>query len=190
MAKVTKQVKDLNKQISFATGNALNDVVFDARRAEVAALPRYIDRPVKWIASGFHVERAPRHGTRAYLRIPRAQWDRVMKYQVVGGTNADRTHAVPVNAKLNRYGGLGRAGLRRELNAKGAFIATSGGVTGIWKQERSGPNRGRLRLQVVFKKSVSYRPIYPFGEAARRAVKANWNKHFARRLDSAIKTAR
>jgi hypothetical protein len=187
--KVAKKLrKDLQRQIPFATSRAINDVAFDARKAESAATKRYFDRPTPWIQKGFRVKKSNKRNLMAKLFIPPDRWDRAMKLEVEGGVSG-KSHAIPINARRNRYGGLSRTQIKNQINAKGAFVKEINGRLGVWKMQGRGKNK-RLRLQVMFDKGLTYAPRFPFGKATDKAVRLRFPRTFDKRLRDALRTAR
>lgn len=180
------------KQLPFAASRALNETVFDkskgARQAEVEALEKYIDRPTRFTKQGFHVERSHKRQwprLQATIEIPENRW-KYMKYHVQGGVEPG-VHSVPVNVALNRYGAIGN--VRKHANKRGAFVRTINGVSGIW-QRVGGKKSRQLKLLVRFHKTAKYHKRYPFGDAAKRAVRRYFRPFFEREFAKAMRTAR
>lgn len=186
--KAKKQLTRLQKkQIPFAVHQAINDSLFDARKAEQGAIRQYIDRPTPFTQKGFLVKKSPnKRVLRGSLEITPNRL-KYLKYQVEGGTSrrAGKSHAIPVNAATNKYGNLPRNKVRTLLRQRGAFTAKIGGVEGVWKRDRSG-----LKLLIVFKAQARHTPRYPFGKAAIRVINAKFKHNLDRRLKAALRSAR
>lgn len=184
-ADVSKAKRELSrtqrKQVPFALSRALNDLGFEARKEEVKAVDRHIDRPTSFTKKGFQVIKSTKRKLVAFLEIPANRW-KYMKFPVEGGSQS-RNHAIPVNRKTNKFGGLTKANRGAR---KGEFVATINGVSGAWKREKG----GRLRLMVLYKDTVTKRAIYPFGDAGAREVKQKFASIWRKNIAQALRTAR
>ena len=185
--KAKKQLSRIQrKQIPFALSRAINDSLEDAKKAEMGAIRNHIDRPTPWTMRGFKVNRSHKTRLHGSLEIQPSQWS-YLKYQIQGGTSrrAGKPHAIPSGVATNKYGGMTRNKVRTLLRQKGTFIATIGGVKGVFKRTRAG-----RKLLVVFKETTQHRRRYPFGKASERVIRAKFKHNLDRRLKQALATAR
>jgi|VirMetMinimDraft_7_1064189.scaffolds.fasta_scaffold41963_3 hypothetical protein len=178
------------KQIPFALSNAINEVSFQAQRAEKNALRRYIDRPNPYTVSGIQVWKSGyKKGGKNYLNssivIPDSR--AYMKNPIEGGVSKRRSgHSIPINKSLeNKYGSLPRNKAKTLTKKKGHFKATINGRAGVWKRDKNG-----LSLEILFKDTITTRKSYPVWTAAQRVVEKKFKHVLDDKLAYALKTAR
>ena len=191
LKKLSASYKKLQKrQIPFAASQALNDVAFDAQRANQAQIAKKLDRPTRFTVRGFRVRKSTKRNLRAIIFIdPRV--DKYLQYQIDGGTRVTdgRGTGVPTsNARLNKHGNI--PGRRKGLiKNKRQFIATIKGISGVWERARGARDR-RVKLIVAFETRVKYRQRYPFEKINYGVANRMFSRHFATRMARAISTAR
>lgn len=179
------------KQLPFATAQAITDTAFSARKALQVQVNRYIDRPTPFTQRGFLVRRAKKTDLEGAVFI-RPEVDKYLRWQIEGGVQTRpitkaKHLLVPVTAKLNQYGNIKgrRSGVIKKK--KRQFIGTIHGVEGVWERI----NRGRnVKLVVAFAPKVRYQKRFPFYKIAGGVVRNTFRKHMERRLARALATAR
>lgn len=200
---VEKYLNDVQlRQMPYATANALNRTASQTQRVLKFMMRKKLDRPTSWTVNGILYDKAhKRQGSLLQSSVfiggsegSRFGQDRVkyMGWQVEGGvrTAGGMGTGVPTaNAKLNQYGNIPnrKAGLVK----KNQFIATIGGVSGVWERtKRTKRKASRLKLMVAFEKQVSYKPKFPFYKIATRVIRNNFHKHMESSLRQALASAR
>lgn len=186
--RVVKQLDSLQrKQVPYATALALNDVAFDARKAEQNAQRRYLDRPVRFTQSGFFVDKANKRKLTATITIPQNRW-KYIRHQVEGGasTRQGAPHAIPLDPSVkNKFGGMPRNKTRTLKKRKGHFIAKSGSTNILFKRQGK-----QVTPLIAFKKTTMQTKKYPVWKAATRVVESKFEHAFDKRMAHALRTAR
>ena len=186
--KVVKQLDSLQrKQVPYATALALNDVAFEARKAEQNAQRRYLDRPVRFTQTGFFVGKANKRKLTATIEIPANRW-KYIRHQVEGGasTRASGFHAIPLDKSIqNKYGGMPRNKSRTLLKRKGHFVAKSGNTNILFKRQGK-----QVTPLIAFKRTTVQNKIYPVWKAATRVVESKFKHSFDKRMAHALRTAK
>lgn len=176
------------QQIPFAASQAINDTALDAQKAAKVQAEKKLDRPTRSTINAIRVKRATKRRLVGEVFILPWAWA-YLKYQVDGGTRNARGAgtAVPVNARLNKYGNIPsrKKGL---IKNRRQFIATVQGITGVW--ERFGRGGKQIKLIAAFEKQVTYTRRYAFDKIVQGVVKNKFKKHFEARLKMALLTAR
>jgi hypothetical protein len=98
---------------------------------------------------------------------------------VDGGTKTGRL-GVPIkaNAKLNKYGNIAGRGKGRYVKGKKQFQAVINGVDGVW-EKTGGKRNPKLKLVVVFKRSLNYQKIFPFYKIADKLARNMFQRNMA-----------
>jgi hypothetical protein len=112
-----------------------------------------------------------------------------IQFLVFGGTRTTGKN-IPIpfkqNARLNQYGNITgkKSGL---IKKKAQFFGNIGGVDGVFERAKKD---SKPKLIIGFKKSVNYKPIFPFYEIAGRYVGFTFPKKFNEALAKALRSAR
>ncbi len=123
IAEVKKTLSDVAKtQLPFAIARALTDTAKDVQRLLTAALPRQLDRPTPFTMRAFAVTPATKKTLTSKVYIKPDQW-KYLKLQVEGGVRkpSKRALILPKSLKLNQYGNMPRAAVKRLLAYKKRF---------------------------------------------------------------------
>ena len=177
------------KQIPFAASLAINATLFDIRKAEVAQIYKKLDRPTKFTAKGFLVNKSRKTNLTGSIEIPANRW-KYMKYQVEGGTRT-RNVIVPTNAsKLNVYGNIkgiwsGSGSKKTFTKAKKKYVNKQG----VW-QKTGGKRNPQVKLIAAFVRSARYKKRFPFYKIAEGVTHSRFKKNLMRKLAYALRTAR
>lgn len=183
LAKLRKQLRRYPKSLLFAQKLALDATAQDVKKVEDTATKRYLDRPVPFTQRLTLVRKAHTRNLTAVVFVPDRK-EQYMQYHIRGGTEIPKggAFAVPVNARLNKYGNVvkgSRAGAVLRKSDK-FFSGTVNGTPGVW--QRFGRGGKSLRLHSVYKKSLSYRKRFPFEMLAVRTVSRVIAKHADREI--------
>ncbi len=182
----------LERQVPFATSVAMNRSAAKIQRFEKTMIRRDLDNPTPQVVKSIRVKRASKRDLEAAVFIIPAIAE-FLRFQIDGGTRAPRgqVEAVPVNARLNRYGNIPgrRQGKIAKLIARpDTFVGEINGVAGVWRRKR--PRSAGLELLLAFERSVRYRPKFPFFRYAEVTLERVWVREFNRAIVFATKTAR
>ncbi len=193
--------KVAGSQLPFAVALGINDVAGQIKDAEASGLERDLDRPTPFTKRGMFVSRATKRKLTGVVGFKRVQAE-YLAMQATGGKRRAKKRAVlvPVNQRLNKYGNMPKATVKRLIARPDTFSGKVGGVGGIWQRPKargagtarrasSGKRKG-LKLLIAYKRAVDYSPRLKFvpraGTTARREIAPAIAKHLAR----AVKTAR
>ncbi len=176
--------KDLNrtqkKLLPQATVKAINKTLFQIMDAEKAQLHKKLDKPNPFTQKAFKINMAKpnQHTIEGDIHIQPNRW-KYLKWAVDGGTKTGEL-GVPIkaNAKLNKYGNIPGRGKDRYIKGKKQFRATINGVDGVWAKT-GGKNNPKLKLMVVFKRSLNYKKIFPFHKIADRLATNMFKRNIA-----------
>ena len=178
------------KQIPFATAQAINNTLFGLRKEMAKQTVKKLDRPVPFTQRGFLVTKAKKTNLVGVLRI-KPEVESYLKFQIDGGVRKPSSKKVPVpitkNKRLNKYGNI--AGKRSGL-VKGSkeFIATIGGATGVWKENRKGQPP---TLLIKFHDSVKYsKKPFDFYKIGRGYINGTYDRQLTKALAKALRTAK
>tara|TARA_R100000479_G_scaffold143671_1_gene79238 strand:+ start:247 stop:846 length:600 start_codon:yes stop_codon:yes gene_type:complete len=178
------------KQIPFATAQAINNTLFGLRKEMAKQTVKKLDRPVPFTQRGFLVTKAKKTNLVGVLRI-KPEVESYLQYQIDGGVRKPSSKKIPVpitkNKRLNKYGNI--AGKRGGL-VKGSkeFIATIGGATGVWKENRKGQPP---TLLIKFHDSVKYsKKPFDFYKIGRGYINGTYNRQLTKALAKALRTAK
>jgi len=196
---INRVIKKLNvierQQIPFAVSVAINETLGTGRTRGKALdgvlgreMKKRLDRPMTRTTKAFYRKAANKKkldGTLGFF-----DWaSDFMKFLVFGGTRATGKN-IPIpfkeNARLNQYGNITgkKSGL---IKKKSQFFGNLGGVDGVYERQKK---EQKPRLIIGFKKSVNYKPIFPFYEIAGRYIGFTFPKKFNEALKKALRTAR
>ncbi len=195
-------------QLPFAVALGINDVAGQIKDAEAKGLERDLDRPTPFTKRGMFVSRATKRKLTGVVGFKPVQAEYLAK-QVTGGRRRAPRKAilVPVNQRVNKYGNMPKATVKRLLAKPDVFSGKVNGVGGIWQRPKRGKRRTKaggsgsgavgtvgarkgLKLLIAYKSAVDYSPRLKFvpraGTVARREIGPAIAKHLA----AAVRTAR
>ena len=182
--------KELNKQVEFAARQANSDTAFDARKAVQEHLESKLNLTRKFIPQSVVVDKATKTNNTAYVGFLSRFW--MAELLEEGGRRlpkSSRNVAVPSsNIKRGRSGAVTKANRPRQLLSRpDVFVKDFGKGKGVWKRLRN----GKLQLLYNLEPSTDYDPRQiQFYKVAKSAAEKNWYKHFEKRLDYALRTAK
>jgi hypothetical protein len=200
------------KQIPFATATALNDLAFQAQRAENAAMSTVFKHPRPFTARSVQVNRATKTdlGATVFVRPEVAKY--LLPYEnggvhVLPGT----ANLIPVDIRLDQYGQLPRTTMallraRQDIYI-GSIQTRSGSVAGVWQRvaiSRAGNvrrrrlgggtvydvNQGALKLLIRFGNAVAVTQQLNFHKRGIALIASNAMAAFAKAIEKARATAR
>lgn len=188
---LAKKLTDVQKkQIPYATAQAINNTLFGLRKEMAKQTVKKLDRPVPFTQRGFLVTKAKKTNLVGVLNI-RPEVANYLQWVIDGGVRKPSSKKVPVpitkNKRLNKYGNI--AGKRSGL-VKGSkeFIATIGGATGVWKENRKGQPP---TLLIKFHDSVKYsKKPFDFYKIGRGYINGTYDRQLRKALTKALRTAK
>ena len=188
---LAKKLTDVQKkQIPYATAQAINNTLFGLRKEMAKQTVKKLDRPVPFTQRGFLVTKAKKTNLVGVLNI-RPEVANYLQWVIDGGVRKPSSKKVPVpitkNKRLNKYGNI--AGKRSGL-VKGSkeFIATIGGATGVWKENRKGQPP---TLLIKFHDSVKYsKKPFDFDKIGRGYINGTYDRQLRKALTKALRTAK
>ena len=155
------------KLLPQATVKAINKTLFQIMDAEKVQIHKKLDRPNPFTQKAFKIRMAKPNQwvIEGDIHIQPNRW-KYLKFAVDGGTKTGEL-GVPImaNAKLNKYGNIAGRGRNRYIKGNRQFRATINGVDGVWAKT-GGKKNPKLKLMVVFKRSLNYKKIFPFYKIA------------------------
>lgn len=140
---LSRQLGALERQIPFATAACLNDLAFQAMRAENAAMSTVFAHPRPFTQHAAQVERkATKTSPIAIVSLRPAQERYLAPYEF-GGLHALPGQALlePVNARVDAYGQLPKGTVQKLAAMPNVFVATIHGITGFWQRSGRGTRR-------------------------------------------------
>lgn len=172
------------EQIPYAASRAINDTAVDAQEAVQEAIPHIFENRKKWWLkrqpTGIKVKFSNKKNLHAQV-FTNAYF---AKIQAEGGTKKPKTArnlAIPTKAVPNRY---------RTSHGAREMVADRGNVfrneKGVFK--RTG--KRKITLLWSFSPSASITRVFNFHEIIQKVVKRRFSKHFEKRLNEALASAK
>ena len=204
ISSLIKQTQALQKQMRFATANAINSTAFDARTSLGGATRQYFNNPTSFTQKGFQVEKANKINLIGIIGAE-SKRGRYLRTQIKGGNRGIKPfeqrfglgRLVPAAIKLNSYGNPTKAAITKlgaASNATGkgsVFIGIPKGGNrerGVWQRQGRG---GRDRLVPMFITATpTYQPRYPMQEIVTKVIQRRFDFYFQSSLQKAIASAR
>jgi len=187
--------KSFEKQVEFASANALNTAAFAVRKQQLRALPRHFTIRRNWTARTFRVNPARRRNLIAEVGSTAAY----MEDQTIGDTRT--SGSVPTSAlrRSPRSVVTKRRWPAALLDNPRYFLADRRARRGPWAGRRPGlravVRRGtgkRRRQRIVFfiPETQRIKPRFPFRKIAEHHGPLEFNRAFPFQLQRALETAK
>ncbi|MBL4833642.1 MAG: hypothetical protein JKY26_06660 [Pseudomonas sp.] len=205
-------IKNMDKQVAFATAVALTRTAGHAKTAITDHMPQVLDRPTKFTLNSMFVLPAKRDKPIAYVRMkgdgdrgaPAAKW---LNPQIDGkarltkgsekrlrakGVLPNNKSVVPAKGmKLDRYGNISRRAMRNiieGLDSGSRYFVLGSEDDPIGIAERKG--RKGARLVLAFVSTPNYRRRLDFYGVGNKAIDRNLDDEFIKAYKQALATAR
>lgn len=162
-------------EVKQAIIEGLNKTVYQARKAERKNIEDALDRPTRFTKASIAVELAKYGDTAPESRVyVMSRMEDILLRLEVGGVDPKGLGITqPGKAYENRYGSIGKGGLRKLLRQDRVFFAVFNGTKGIWRrnptptgQPRNARGTGRKRrpvdLLIAFLPRAEYEPQLGF----------------------------
>jgi len=197
--KIEQNIKQFSKgltnfektQMPFAIATGINSTLFGLKKEMSKQAEKKLDRPTPATKNGFFIKRANKKKQFGFLAIKDFVAE-YLKYQIDGGTRSG-SKKIPVpytkNIRLNKYGNISgkKSGLIKNANKQ--FIATIGGVTGVFQKHGKGGKQSKLIIG--FKDSVTYnKKPFKFYTIGRSYINNTYNRNLDKAFRKAMRTAK
>lgn len=134
---LSRQLRQLQKQIPFATAQALTQVARKIEAAERTAFQRHLENPTPFTVKAVGSVGARKDNLRAkvFVRDTAAAYLEPFEF---GGQHKLNGQALlnPKNVKLNKYGNLPRTKMATLKAKPDVFIGKVGDVNGVWQRRK------------------------------------------------------
>ncbi len=134
---LSRQLKQLQKQIPFATAQAMTSVVRDIAAAQKVALGRKLESPTPFTVNSVGSAGARKNNLRAkvFVRDVAAEYLEPFEF---GGEHKLNSQALlnPKNIKLNKYGNMPRNKLSQLKAKPNVFVGEDNGVDAVWQRRK------------------------------------------------------
>ncbi|EPK0066220.1 hypothetical protein WJC10_003837 [Klebsiella pneumoniae] len=134
---LSRQLKQLQKQIPFATAQAMTSVVRDIAAAQKVALRRKLESPTPFTVNSVGSAGARKNNLRAkvFVRDVAAEYLEPFEF---GGEHKLNSQALlnPKNIKLNKYGNMPRNKLSQLKAKPNVFVGEVTGVDAVWQRRK------------------------------------------------------
>lgn len=139
---LSRQLRQLQKQIPFATAKALTEVARKIEAAERTAFQRHLDNPTPFTVKAVGSVGARKDNLRAkvFVRDTAAAYLEPFEF---GGQHKLNGQALlnPKNIKLNKFGNLPRTKMATLKAKPNVFIGKVGDVNGVWQRRNPKKNK-------------------------------------------------
>lgn len=209
---LSRQLKQLQKQIPFATAQAMTSVVRHIADAQKRALGRKLESPTPFTVNAVGSSGARKNNLRAkvYMRDIAAEYLEPFEF---GGEHKLNSQALlnPKNIKLNKYGNMPRNKLSQMKAKPNVFVGEVNGVNAVWqrskpkkakkakkkraKRSANGTRRPKMKqrspkLLVRFGDALPVTPVLGYMDRSRTMAEALMPGALSRAIADAIRTAR
>lgn len=139
-------LRSLQKQIPFATAQALTSVARKIQDAERTALQRRLENPTPFTVNAVGSVGARRNNLTARVFVKDLAASYLEPFEF-GGQHKLNSQALlnPKNIKLNKYGNLTRNKMAQLKAKPDVFIGEIDGVNGVWKRPKAKASKRKKR---------------------------------------------
>ncbi|EOW0249836.1 hypothetical protein [Klebsiella pneumoniae] len=206
---LSRQLKQLQKQIPFATAQAMTSVVRDIAAAQKVALGRKLESPTPFTVNSVGSAGARKNNLRAkvFVRDVAAEYLEPFEF---GGEHKLNSQALlnPKNIKLNKYGNMPRNKLSQLKAKPNVFVGEVNGVDAVWQRRKpkkakkkrarrsaNGTRRPKRKqrapkLLVRFGDALPVTPVLGYMDLSKAMAEALMPAALSRAIADAIKTAK
>lgn len=206
---LSRQLMQLQKQIPFATAQAMTTVVREIAAAQKVALGRKLESPTPFTVNAVGSSGARKNNLRAkvYVRDIAAEYLEPFEF---GGEHKLNSQALlnPKNIKLNKYGNMPRNKLSQMKARPNVFVGEVNGVNAVWqrrkpkkskkkraKRSANGTRRPKQKqrspkLLVRFGDALPVTPVLDYMDRSRTMAEALMPAALSKAVAEAIRTAK
>lgn len=143
---LSAQLRSLQKQIPFATAQALTSVARKIQAAEKKAFQRRLENPTPFTVNAVGSVGARRDNLTAKVFVKDIAADYLEPFEF-GGEHKLNSQALlnPKNIKLNKYGNLTRTKMAQLKARPDVFIGEVNGINGVWQRMKPKKSKGVKR---------------------------------------------
>ena len=145
---LSAQLRQLQKQIPFATAQAMTKVARQIESAQKTALQRHLENPTPFTVKSVGSTAARKDNLRAKVFVRDIAASYLEPFEL-GGQHKLNGQALlnPKNIKLNKYGNLTRNKLSQLKARPDVFIGEVDGVNAVWKRKVKKGKKGGKRAK-------------------------------------------
>ncbi|EPK7666734.1 hypothetical protein MOV73_005067 [Raoultella ornithinolytica] len=206
---LSRQLKQLQKQIPFATAQAMTSVVRDIAAAQKVALGRKLESPTPFTVSSVGSAGARKNNLRAkvFIRDVAAEYLEPFEF---GGDHKLNSQALlnPKNIKLNKFGNMPRNKLSQMKAKPNVFVGEVNGVDAVWQRRkpkkakkkrakrsangtrRPKPKQRSPKLLVRFGDALPVTPVLGYMDRSKAMAEALMPAALSKAIAEAIRTAK
>ncbi|HEM6739914.1 TPA: hypothetical protein U2Q33_001415 [Citrobacter farmeri] len=145
---LSSQLRQLQKQIPFATSQAMTKVVRQIEAAQRTAFERYLESPTPFTVKSVGSVGAKKNNLRAKVFVRDTASGYLEPFEFGGEHKLSGSALLnPKNIKLNKYGNLPRNKLSHLKAKPNTFIGDVGGVNAVWQRRKAKPKKGKKRAK-------------------------------------------
>ncbi|MDM2831602.1 hypothetical protein OGX87_17285 [Citrobacter sp. Cpo085] len=145
---LSNQLKQLQKQIPFATAQAMTKVVRQIELAQKTAFERHLESPTPFTVKSVGSVAARKNNLTAkvFVRDTAAGYLEPFEF---GGEHKLNSQALlnPKNVKLNKYGNMPRNKLSQLKAKENVFVGEVDGVNAVWQRRKLKTKKGKKRVK-------------------------------------------
>ncbi|HFF9159678.1 TPA: hypothetical protein ACGE83_000567 [Klebsiella pneumoniae] len=206
---LSRQLQMLQKQIPYATAQAMTAVVRQIAAAQKVALGRKLESPTPFTVNAVGSSGARKNDLRAkvFVRDVAAEYLEPFEF---GGEHKLNSQALlnPKNIKLNKYGNMPRNKLSQLKAKPNVFVGEVNGVDAVWQRRKpkkakkkrarrsaNGTRRPKRKqrapkLLVRFGDALPVTPVLGYMDRSKAMAEALMPAALSRAIADAIKTAK
>jgi hypothetical protein len=205
---LSRQLQTLQKQIPYATAQAMTAVVRQIAAAQKVALGRKLESPTPFTVNAVGSSGARKNDLRAkvYVRDIAAGYLEPFEF---GGDHKLNSSALlnPKNIKLNKYGNMPRNKLSQLKAKSNVFIGDVNNVNAVWQRRKPKPKKKRAKrsangtrrpkpkqrppkLLVRFGDALPVTPVLGYMDRSKAMAEALMPAALSRAIADAIRTAK
>ncbi|EFE7939910.1 hypothetical protein F3H50_12920 [Escherichia coli] len=145
---LSRQLQQLQKQIPFATAQAMTKVVRQIETAQKTAFERHLDNPTPFTVKSVGSVAARKNSLRAKVFVRDTAADYLEPFEFGGEHKLNGSALLnPKDIKLNKFGNLPRNKLSQLKAKPNVFIGDVGGVNAVWQRRKARTRKGKKRAK-------------------------------------------
>jgi hypothetical protein len=193
---VTRPLREVEEQVPFAMALGLTGLAKQAMNTVRSNMPQHFDIGSAWVLRGVVFEKArktdyPFPASEVGVRHDRGFLEKQLETGPKTPEGGRSSFSIPIAGSIRSKRAPARAGSASSPGAvrqrKTALLSTDrmrAGSLGLFSGARS------LRLQWVFRRSITIRKAWPFFDDVQGAVRIYWDSEMRHALDRAMKTVK
>ncbi|SUX97444.1 hypothetical protein [Citrobacter youngae] len=145
---LSQQLKQVQKQLPFATAQAMTKVVRHIETAQKVALERHLESPTPFTVKSVGSVAARKNNLTAKVFVRDTAAGYLEPFELGGEHKLSGSALLnPKNIKLNKYGNLPRNKLSQLKAKPNTFIGDVGGVNAVWQRRKAKTKKGKKRAK-------------------------------------------